>query len=76
MTARDSSDQGWLLDVLDEAGWELVGWGQHEAAWLFRRGTQIRPITAPTLIKAVRIFLIQEELIGDGDPPETAAPPG
>src|SRR5215203_3610938 len=63
MHGGDSGDQGWLLDVLDEAGWEVVGWGNREAAWLFRRGTQIRPIAAPTLIEAVRIFLIQEELL-------------
>jgi hypothetical protein len=75
MVSRDPSDQGRLITVLDEAGWELAGCGRRGVPWLFRRGTQTRPIAAATLIEAVRLLLIQEEVIDHRDTSQSASPP-
>lgn len=75
MVFRDPSDQGRLITVLDEASWELAGWSSRGVPWLFCRGTQTRPIAAATLIEAVRLLLIQEELIDHRDTSQSASPP-
>jgi hypothetical protein len=75
MQSRDPCDQGWPITVLDEAGWDLVGWGHREVAWLFRRGSETRPIAAPTLIEAILLLLRQEGVIDDRDTSGTGSPP-
>jgi hypothetical protein len=65
MQSRDPGDQGWLINMLDEAGWDLVGWNHREVAWLFRRGTETHAIAAATLIEAIRLLLLQEGVIDD-----------